>query len=183
MKDSVAADTTVQVAISGTAPPPPADSGASGAQNAPPASDSTQDPSVNSRAEEAPTTTATALPARLDSLKWIVVAGFASLFSLGLIYVWRRPELLPGNTMADAQAAAPVAQSPATAVSPSAPPSAPVSAATVAEVDNSVRNSLDGLKDSLFRLELRHQAGTISEEDYAREYARIQSHLRELVRG
>ena len=43
--------------------------------------------------------------------------------------------------------------------------------------------SLDELKDSLFRLELRRQAGTISEEDYARERERIDATLRNLVRG
>jgi hypothetical protein len=53
----------------------------------------------------------------------------------------------------------------------------------VAEVDREVRGSLDELKDSLFRLELRRQAGTISEEDYARERERIDATLRNLVRG
>ena len=58
------------------------------------------------------------------------------------------------------------------------------SAATVAaEVDREVRGSLDELKDSLFRLELRRQAGTIGEEDYARERERIDATLRDLVRG
>ena len=61
---------------------------------------------------------------------------------------------------------------------------ASASAATVAaEVDREVRGSLDELKDSLFRLELRRQAGTISEEDYARERERIDATLRNLVRG
>ena len=61
---------------------------------------------------------------------------------------------------------------------------ATASAATAAaEVDREVRGSLDELKDSLFRLELRRQAGTISEEDYARERERIDATLRNLVRG
>ena len=46
-----------------------------------------------------------------------------------------------------------------------------------------VEHSLDGLKDKLFRLELRRQAGTISEEEYARERSRTEEILRELVRG
>jgi SH3-like domain-containing protein len=62
--------------------------------------------------------------------------------------------------------------------------SASAAAATVAaEVDREVRGSLDELKDSLFRLELRRQAGTVSEEDYARERERIDATLRNLVRG
>jgi hypothetical protein len=43
--------------------------------------------------------------------------------------------------------------------------------------------SLDALKDQLFRLELRHQAGTIGEEEYLRERAKAEQVLRELVRG
>jgi len=53
----------------------------------------------------------------------------------------------------------------------------------VAEVDREVRGSLDELKDNLFRLELRRQAGTISEADYLRERQRIDAILRDLVRG
>jgi len=50
-------------------------------------------------------------------------------------------------------------------------------------IERDVQDSLDGLKDRLFRLELRRQAGTISEEEYARERARTEEILRELVRG
>jgi hypothetical protein len=53
----------------------------------------------------------------------------------------------------------------------------------VPAVEREVQNGLDGLKDKLFRLELRRQAGTISQEDYARERARTEQILRELVRG
>jgi hypothetical protein len=58
-----------------------------------------------------------------------------------------------------------------------------VAAPAVAGVESEVQNSLDTLKDKLFRLELRRQAGTITEEDYARERARTEAILRELVRG
>jgi hypothetical protein len=58
-------------------------------------------------------------------------------------------------------------------------PSAPLAS----EIDRDVEQSLDGLKDRLFRLELRRQAGTISEEEYAQERARTEQILRELVRG
>jgi hypothetical protein len=50
-------------------------------------------------------------------------------------------------------------------------------------MDRQVSHSLDELKDTLFRLELRRQAGTISEEDYARERSRAEKILRDLVRG
>jgi hypothetical protein len=51
------------------------------------------------------------------------------------------------------------------------------------QADRAARSSLDEMKDTLFRLELRRQAGTISEEDYGRERARIEALLREFVRG
>ena len=64
------------------------------------------------------------------------------------------------------------------------PAPAPAAATDVAAgIDREVRGSLDELKDTLFRLELRREAGTISEEDYARERERVQKTLRDLVRG
>jgi hypothetical protein len=56
-------------------------------------------------------------------------------------------------------------------------------AATMGDVDAAVGMSLDSLKDQIFRLELRRQAGTISEEEYAQERARAEKVLRDLVRG
>jgi hypothetical protein len=53
----------------------------------------------------------------------------------------------------------------------------------MAALDQQAAMSLDGLKDLIFRLELRRQAGTISEADYAAERARAEQILRDLVRG
>ena len=53
----------------------------------------------------------------------------------------------------------------------------------MASLDAAAGQSLDALKDLIFRLELRHQAGTISEEEYAQERARAEKVLRNLVRG
>jgi len=39
------------------------------------------------------------------------------------------------------------------------------------------------VKEKLFRLEIRHQAGTISEEEYSRERAKAEQILRDLVRA
>jgi hypothetical protein len=50
-------------------------------------------------------------------------------------------------------------------------------------VDAAVGTSLDALKERLFRLELRRQAGTISEQEYVQERARAEKVLRDLVRG
>jgi hypothetical protein len=242
LRENVAADAPVQVAVSGTAPPPQPDgsaggnsSGAASGANAGDASgaDNSQNPSVNSRADtaaQAPVANVTAQPARLDSLKWVIVAGFAAIFSLGLFYVWRQqPPVAPAVTgdPADAVGVPPSAASvpppsaqhfapslahahpedlaetysqpgagtrPAAAAASAAAPAsyaaayaapsagAPASRAEL-EVDQAVRGSLDELKDKLFRLELRREAGTISDEDYARQREQVQKVLRDLVKG
>jgi len=163
MRDSVAANSLLDVSISGTAPLSSASQGGS-TLSTPPSSDESQNPSVNSRAEstgETPVATATAMPARLDSLRWIVLGGFGAIFALGFAYLWRRPQTTPAG------------------------PSAPAAAASqgVGEIKREVAGSLDELKDSLFRLELRRQAGTIGEDEYRREHQRIEALLRSLVRG
>jgi hypothetical protein len=170
MRETVAANTPLTVSISGTAPI--ATDGGTGASSGGSAGDDSQNPSVNSRADSggAPgAATATAMPARLDSLKWVLVAGFGALFALGLIYLWQRP------AMAAASSAIPASGPIMGAATPQA--------STVADVNREVRGSLDELKDVLFRLELRRQAGTVSEEDYARERDRIEKTLRDLVKG
>lgn len=175
MRESVAAKTPISVSVSGTAPPPAPDNG--GSTNAANGDDS-QNPSVNSHADsgqETPAASLTTFPARLDSLKWILVGGFAALFALGLIYVLRQPE--PAVAAAPNQMAAP--RSPDVAA-PSAPPPA---AKSPSNVDQEVRSNLDQLKDTLFRLELRREAGTIAEDDYVRERDRVQKTLRDLVKG
>jgi hypothetical protein len=174
MRESVAANTPLQVSISGTAPPPPDDGGANGAGGAGAGADNSQNPSVNSRADsgaDAPSASVTALPARLDSLKWVLVSGFAAIFALGLVYLWRRPDV--------AVAGVPPLEQPSNI----RPERFAAANSAIADVNREVRGSLDELKDTLFRLELRRQAGTISEEDYTREHARIESLLRDMVRG
>jgi hypothetical protein len=188
MREAVAANTPLIVKVSGTAPMQSSSQGggASGGMPAGGAAGSagSQDPSVNSRAEaggDAATATATTIPARLDSLKWILVGGFAAIFALGFVYLLRRPQVVAATAGSGVAADAYETPAPKRAAKAS---STSASAATVAaEVDREVRGSLDELKDSLFRLELRRQAGTISEEDYARERERVDATLRDLVRG
>jgi hypothetical protein len=168
-RDAVAANTPVEIAISGTAPPPPANAGGGGG----PADDS-GNPSVNSRASGAAEAVNT-FPARLDSLKWILVAGFAALFALGIVYLWRRPQVAIAGNGAALQASAPPAAAKA--------PSHLATDSAVASVDREVSGSLDELKEKIFRLELRHQAGTISDEEYSRQRAQVEQTLRNLVRG
>ena len=190
MRESVAANTPLIVKVSGTAPMQSSlqggGAGGGGTSDSGAAGSGSQDPSVNSRAEsggDAATATATTIPARLDSLKWILVGGFVAIFALGFAYLLRRPQ--GAQVTGSGTVAFDAHETPAPKrVAKSSSTSASASAATVAaEVDREVRGSLDELKDSLFRLELRRQAGTISEEDYARERERIDATLRNLVRG
>jgi len=128
-----------------------------------------------------------AVPGRLDDLKWPLMIGMAALFALGAIMLSRKQVVMAAGPAAEledapvasrkasAKAAKPV---PTTAVAPSA-----ASVSSVAEVNAQVSASLDSLKDAIFRLELRKQAGTISEEEYARERAAVEKRLRDLVRG
>ena len=200
-RDSIPAGLPFDVSVSGTAPPP---------QASPQGQGNDQDPEVNSRI----TATVQALPNRLESLRWIIIGGFAALFALGLLLLWRQPALVgagdlpvpptppqgprkrklpPRGEYATSVASAPAKVAPvasasvaARSASVAAQPARAASAVTTADVssvESDVQTSLDSLKDRLFRLELRRQAGTISEEDYARERARTEQILRELVRG
>ena len=130
------------------------------------------------------------VPGRLDVLKWPLIGLFALVFGLLAFLLARKPVV----AVAGADLAAtdvPAANSKKSKLkSAPASPHAPVAAkgssnglSNLAEVDAAISPSLDALKESLFRLELRHQAGTISEEEYARERARAEKVLRDLVRG
>ncbi len=159
---AVAANTPLAISVSGVASAPAASPDNGG-----------QDPSVNSRADGDDAAATTALPPRLDAnVKYILVAGFAGLFLLGVIFLWRRPVA----QMASAASAAP--HDPAPVASP-----APAPSQQVQQVEREATRSLDELKETLFRLELRHQAGTISDQDYARERERTQKILRDLLKG
>jgi hypothetical protein len=174
--NAMAANEPITIEVSGTAPEPAASSSDNGSDNGGGSGSDAQNPSVNSRVDQG-TTAMTTLPARLDSLKYILVAGFAALFALGVIFLWRRPV---AATAAAADSAAPEAEIPKAKKQPRAEPKP---SASMAEVERGVSHSLDELKESLFRLELRHQAGTISDQDYTRERQKAEKILRELLRG
>ena len=122
-------------------------------------------------------------------MKWILVGGFALLFVMGGALLWRRPQVAVPHgegTYAGGQSI-PVAPAlpPVTAVPANAPTAGvrDASSEIMATVAQQARLSLDELKDQMFRLELRRQAGTISESDYTRQRDQFETTLRELVRG
>jgi len=165
-RDHVPAGVAMDFAVSG-AGTAPSSSGGGGAGGAGAESGEAQNPSVNSRAGEASEESSQVLPGRLEDVKWILVGGFAALFALGVVYLWKKPP-----------------QATATPEPNSKPePKHAPERRTISEVDREVHYSLDEIKENLFRLELRKQAGTISEEEYARQRGRTEKLLRDLVKG
>jgi hypothetical protein len=121
-----------------------------------------------------------AAPSRLDEFKWVLFAGLAALFAMGSILLSRKQVVAVAGE-GEGNAPTPTKSAKQASKSKKAPPvSAPNAAA---EVEKHVAVSMDSLKDQIFRLELRRQAGTISEADYAREKAQLDKLLRDLVQG
>lgn len=174
-RDGLAANSTLTVSVSGTAPPPSGNESADGADAGPQNREAQQGSAPSAGA------TIQVVPGRLDVLKWPIVACFLGMFALLAVLLARKQVVaVAGDPSADVPA------SPAKSGKKTPPSSvvAPVTpAAKLAEVDVVVGSSLDALKDTLFRLELRRQAGTISEEEYNQERARAEKVLRDLVRG
>jgi hypothetical protein len=185
----LAAKASIGVKLSGVAAPQAADAGAG---NGPGAGQGGMPQEGNSRTQ---TQDVQAVPGRLSEFKWpllvLLLAGFAGLailLSRKKVVVVQGPgeEVEVPTSSAGQKKSAKAKAAPAAARAPAADASttsAAVLAASVASVNAHVNSSLDTLKDEVFRLELRKQAGTISDEDYAREKTRVEKLLRDLVRG
>ncbi len=166
-KESLKAGSGFDVTVSGTAPPPAE------------ASASSSPDQVNGR-DSGPETTIETAPARLDDEKWILLGGLAAIFAVGVGLLLRKP--VPQIESAPAPPPAPkgrkaqrAAQAKAAQAAPAPPP--------VERVTQEVNSNLDSLKDTLLRLELRRQAGTITDAEYALERGRAEQLLRDLVQG
>jgi hypothetical protein len=159
----------LSVSLSGvpSAPPPSAEQGQGQGQEG----NSRQGPEV------------IAAPSRIDGLKWYIFGGLAVIFAMGAFLLSSKKIVVPAVEASLGET------SPAKAGnSPSAEKSKPVPAPAApsgisAQVDQQVAVTMEGLKEQIFRLELRRQAGTISEEDYQREKSRVDQMLRDLVQG
>jgi len=182
LRQDVPAGTLVAVSVSGTAT-----ANASAAADGQPQGRDAQDAGAESGGA-----TIQAVPGRLDSMKWPLLGGFVVVFGL-FGYLLSRKTVVAVAGGAAAVEGAPAAKSAKKAKTQPATPNvaatpgetkAPANgAASLSDVDAAIGTSLDALKESLFRLELRHQAGTITEEEYARERAKAEKVLRDLVRG
>jgi hypothetical protein len=175
-RGTLTANAIVTVNVSGTAPPP----GDAQTQS---------DPAAQGRDAQQPNNgqgvSIQIAPGRLDDLKLPILAALLVGFAVLAVVLARKPVMaIAGAGGAVAAVGTPVGSAVPVGSAPSAV-AKPASSATggFAEVDAAVGSSLDALKDTLFRLELRRQAGTISEEEYAKERARAEKVLRDLVRG
>jgi pyruvate/2-oxoglutarate dehydrogenase complex dihydrolipoamide acyltransferase (E2) component len=166
-RESVKAGTAFDVAVSGSAPPEAAASAAA--------------PDQANGHDSGPGPTIEIAPARLDGEKWILLGSLAAIFAVGVGLLLRQP--------VQAAVSGPAAASPSSAKgrkaqrraaqSKDAGPAPPL----VEQINREVNTNLDSLKDTLLRIELRRQAGTISDEDYARERGHAEQMLRDLVQG
>ncbi|MBV9887071.1 MAG: hypothetical protein JO119_11035 [Acidobacteria bacterium] len=171
-RGALAKGSTFTVSVSGAAPP----------QNARGGGDSDGGGQQDQGGAAQGQVSVSQIPGRLDVLKWPLVVGFLGLFALGAIFLARKPVAVIASV--------PGVEIPVTSVPPlkkgkSSPSPSKIAAGspTIGDVDAAVGSSLDALKERIFRLELRRQAGTISEEEYAQERARAEKVLRDLVRG
>jgi hypothetical protein len=173
-RGTMAANSVLTVSVSGTAPPPTD-------------AETQSDPSAQGRDAQQGSGGASGVsiqvaPGRLDGLKVPVVVVLLVMFAGLAVLLKTKPvvAVAGGSSVAAGDMGASSSRKPAAVASS---PATPVASANLAQVDAAIGSSLDALKDTLFRLELRRQAGTISEEDYAKERARAEKVLRDLVRG
>ena len=167
-KESLKSGNGFDVTVSGTAPPPAEAS----------APNSSQD-QVNGRDPSSDSTVETA-PARIGDEKWILLGGLAAIFAVGVGLLLRKP--VPEVASAPEPPPPPKGRKAQRAAQAKAAPSAPP-APPVERVTQEVNSNLDSLKDTLLRLELRRQAGTITDAEYALERGRAEQLLRDLVQG
>lgn len=168
-KDSFKAGMGFDVAVSGTAPPP-ADNAASNSADQANGHDSGPAPTIETA------------PARLDDEKWILLGGLAAIFAVGVALLVRKQGPVIASASAPAQPQSHKSRK-AQRTEQARAASSSVPTPPVEKVTREVDSNLDSLKDTLLRLELRRQAGTISDEEYALERGRAEQLLRDLVQG
>lgn len=174
-RDSLPGNAPYSISVSGTAPPADQAGGDTGQPQGRDAQQGGGDVAGASIQQ---------VPGRLDGLKWVLIGGFVCVFALGAMLLARKPvAAVAGGFAVDEEELPPAPPRKQKAQGAPSAPATPAVSLALADVDAAVGTSLDSLKERIFRLELRHQAGTISEEEYAQERARAEKILRDLVRG
>jgi hypothetical protein len=185
-KESVKIGAGMDVTVSGTAPPPQDASAAGG-----PGPDQANGRDATASSGTSPDTTVETAPARIGDEKWILLGGLAAIFAVGVGLLLRKQGIVEGTALAPAPPVSAAkarkaqrereraAAQPKPAPAPPPPPAVP----PIEMVTREVHSNLDSLKDTLLRLELRRQAGTITDAEYALERGRAEQLLRDLVQG
>jgi hypothetical protein len=184
-RQDVPAGTLVAVSVSGTAPPPDGNAGAEQGQSGQQGRDAQQSGGETSGV------TIQQVPGRLNGYlpTWLLAVALAAGFAFLGFLLWNKKVVTVAVPAADGArddvATKPKkTKQPAPPVVDKAPAITPTNgASSLKDIDAAIGTSLDALKERLFRLELRRQAGTISDEEYAQERARAEKVLRDLVRG
>jgi hypothetical protein len=99
-------------------------------------------------------------PDPMDQYRWWLLGGLGIVLAGGAVYITRGRNAAP----------APAGQAPSFSTAPNSP--APRSGSTL----------LDALKEELFQLELEHQQGQISDQDYARAKAALDQTLARAIK-
>lgn len=161
LHDPLAARASLTVSVSGVASQQPADASAG------------QQPQEGNSRTESESQQVNLAPPRIDDLKLPLLVGLVALFALGAILLSRKQVVF-----------APAAEPGAGSGPLSKKAAKEKKAADIVEsVKQTANANLESLKEEIFRLELRKQAGTISDEEYARDKSRVEKQLRDLVRG
>ncbi|HXJ47401.1 MAG TPA: carboxypeptidase-like regulatory domain-containing protein [Candidatus Dormibacteraeota bacterium] len=169
--------TSFTVKLSGTAPPPQEAGNAGGDSQSVNGRQGAEDNSGGGIPIQV-------VPGRLDSLKWWVLGILVIAFAGGGYLLSRKTVVVPPGGVAVVANPVSAEKKKGTATGRTGKAEAAVEQSTsMAALDQQAAMSLDGLKDLIFKLELRRQAGTISETEYAAERARAEQILRDLVRG
>jgi hypothetical protein len=172
-RDAVAANSPVDISVSGTAPPPQA------------AANNGGDDSGGAAENNAPVATGEIVPSRTDNVKWLVLACFAAIFALGAAMLLRRSQpATAGGALAGQHspgAGSSFTQGAAVAPGVLPPAGAQSKSSAMRETELAVEGSLDEIKNRLFRLELRRQAGTLSEAEYVRQRGDAEKVLHDLL--
>ena len=124
-----------------------------------------------------------AAPSRLDGFKWYIFGGLAALFAMGAFLLSSKKIVVPALEVDTEIQPAPQKSAKQKKSPPTTPVAPPAPTNFAAEVNHQVAQTMESLKEQIFRLELRRQAGTISEEDYTQDKSRIDQLLRDLVQG
>jgi hypothetical protein len=184
-RQDVPAGTVVAVNVSGTAPPPEANAGAEQGQGGQQGRDAQQGGGETSGVS------IQQVPGRLNGYlpTWLLAGALAVGFAFLGFLLWNKKVVTVAVPASDGAADEATAKpkKPKQSASPvvdKGPAKTPTNgASSLKDLDAAIGTSLDALKERLFRLELRRQAGTISDEEYTQERARAEKVLRDLVRG